>query len=111
HEDWKFNPGPSGASLNNGGTIQIRSDGGERHTFTKVAQYGGGLIAAFNAAVGNAPTRPEGQTTQNEGNANIRVGQDTTQQFTAGTSPLFPKGQHLYQCCFHPWMRTVITVR
>lgn len=111
HEDWKFNPGISGNHVDHGGMVQVRSDGGLRHTFTRVAQFGGGLNAALNAAVGNAPTAPECTTAQIEANANILVTQDSVQQFAAGSSPLFPRGTSRYQCCFHPWMRTTITVR
>jgi hypothetical protein len=111
HEAWKFNPGISGNHVDRGGMIQVRSDGGRRHTLTRVAQFGGGLIASLNVAVGNAPTAPECATAQTEANANILVVQDSVQQFAAGSSPLFPRGTSRYQCCFHPWMRTTITVR
>ena len=111
HEDWKFNPGRSGATIDSGGTLQLESDGGIRHTFTRVAAFGGGIVPALNVAVGNAPVRPECQTAQTEANGNVLVPQGSVQQFRAGTSPLLPRGTSLYQCCIHPWMRTQITVR
>ena len=111
HEAWKFNPGISGNHVDRGGMVQVRSDGGRRHTFTRVAQFGGGIVPALNVAVGNAPAVPECTTAQTEANANILVVQDSVQQFAAGSSPLFPRGTSRYQCCFHPWMRTTITVR
>src|SRR5262245_59917530 len=111
HDAWKFNPGISGNHVDRGGRVQVRSDRGRRHTFTRVAQFGGGIVAPLNAAVGNAPTAPECNTAQTEANANLLVVQDSVQQFVAGSSPLFPRGTSRYQCCFHPWMRTTITVR
>jgi len=111
HEAWKFNPGISGNHVDRGGMVQVRSDGGRRHTFTRVAQFGGGIVATLNVAVGNAATVPECTTAQTEANANVLVVQDGVQQFVAGSSPLFPRGTSRYQCCFHPWMRTTITVR
>jgi hypothetical protein len=111
HEDWKFNPGRSGSEVNSGGTVQVRSDGGIRHTFTRVAAFGGGIVPRLNEAVGNAPVRPECQTEQTEANGNVLVVQGSVQQFRAGSSPLLPRGTNRYQCCIHPWMRTTITVR
>jgi hypothetical protein len=111
HGAWKFNPGISGNHVDRGGLVQVRSDGGRRHTFTRVAQFGGGIVVPLNAAVGNAPTVPECTTAQGEANANLLVVQDSVQQFVAGSSPLFPRGTSRYQCCLHPWMRTTITVR
>jgi hypothetical protein len=61
HNAWKYNPGTSGASIDNGGTVHFAVDGGETHTFTRVAAFGGGVVPSFNAAVGNAPTTPECQ--------------------------------------------------
>ena len=61
--------------------------------------------------VGNAPTVPECTTQQTADNANLLVVQDSVQQFVAGSSALFPRGTSRFQCCFHPWMRTTITVR
>ena len=48
HDAWKFNPGPSGAHIDRGGTVQVRSDAGETHTFTKVVAFGGGAVPALN---------------------------------------------------------------
>lgn len=113
HEDWKFNPGISGNHVDAGGMIQVRSEGGVGHTFTRVAEFGGGRVTALNVAVGNAPTVPEcvPPSTPGANSVSIPVLQDSVQNFAAGTSPLFPPGSHRYQCCIHPWMRTTITVR
>lgn len=76
-----------------------------------LALAGGTSLASLNVAVGNAPTAPECTSEQTADNANLLVVQDSVQPFAAGSSALFPRGTHRYQCCFHPWMRTTITVR
>jgi len=109
HDAWKFNPGPSGAHIDRGGTVQVRSDAGETHTFTKVVAFGGGAVPALNVAVGNAPPRIECLAPR-PNLTSINVAANTAQLFQAGGT-LFPPGINLYQCCIHPWMRTIITVR
>src|SRR5215510_13539278 len=110
HDAWKFNPGPSGAHIDRGGVVQVRSEAGETHTFTQVAQFGGGFIPALNVAVGNAAPAPECLLPR-PSPTSINVTADSSVLFQAGNSALFPPGIHLYQCCIHPWMRTIITVR
>jgi len=115
HGAWKFNPGPSGSHIDQGGLVQFTSDGGERHTFTRVASFGGGIAAGLNVAVGNAPTTPECAAMVAGGPLHatpqgIIIAADTEQLVQAGGT-LLPPGQHLFQCCIHPWMRTTITVR
>jgi hypothetical protein len=112
---WKFNPGPSGNHVDNGGSVLIVSDGGETHTFTRVAQFGGGFVAGLNVAVGNAATVPECAAHVAGGPLHATpqgaiVAADTQQSVRAGGT-LLPPGTHHFQCCIHPWMRTTITVR
>jgi len=115
HGAWKFNPGPSGGHLDFGGVVQVTSDAGETHTLTRVNAFGGGFVPPLNVAVGNAPTTPECAEMAAGGlhaTANgIIVTSPSAQVFSAGNSTQFPRGIHLYQCCIHPWMRTIITVR
>lgn len=114
HGAWKFNPGPSGNHVDLGGSVQFTSDGGETHTFTRVANFGGGFVPALNAAVGNAPTTPECAAMSQGGlhatASGIIIAPDTEQLVQSGGA-LLPPGQHNFQCCIHPWMRTTITVR
>jgi hypothetical protein len=114
HGGWKFNPGPSGGHLDLGGVVQVVSEAGETHTLTQVRAFGGGFVIALNAAVGGADTVPECATMAAGGlhptPTGIIVPFGSVQTFQAG-STLFPRGIHLYQCCIHPWMRTIITVR
>lgn len=115
HNAWKFDPGTSGGSIDKGGTVRFTSDGGETHTFTRVENFGGGIVPPLNAAVGNAATTPECAAMASGGALHatpqgviVPVGSDQTAQ-AGGT--LLPPGEHHFQCCLHPWMRTTITVR
>ena len=47
---WRF--APAQLKLDAGGTLQARNRGGEDHTFTEVANFGGGCIAALNDLLG-----------------------------------------------------------
>lgn len=113
HEEWKFRPGVGGTRVNRGGMAQVRSHGGVRHTFTRVAEFGGGFVPGLNAAVGNAPTVAECQAaqTQPDSDTSVNVTQGSVKQFIVGQGGLFPRGANRYQCCIHPWMRATITVR
>ena len=64
--------------------------------------------AQFTAALNNAPTaiKPDGTP--------VGFGDIGTSGVAPGTGALDivpAKGVHQYQCIFHPWMRTVVTVR
>jgi hypothetical protein len=50
---WRFAPGQ--LRLDAGGTMQARNRGGEVHTFTQVADFGGGCIQALNDLLGLTP--------------------------------------------------------
>jgi len=95
HPAWRNNPGfvvlPLGESL------KVTNDGGRGHTFTEVPDFGGGRVPPLNAgltqltqcAAASAPVIGPG------GRVNI-----------SGLS----EGLHKFQCCLHPWMRTVVSV-
>jgi hypothetical protein len=50
---WRF--APAQLNLDAGGTLQANNRGGEDHTFTEVANFGGGCIAALNDLLGLTP--------------------------------------------------------
>jgi hypothetical protein len=54
---WRF--APAALSLTVGGSITAINYGGEVHTFTEVAQFGGGIVPALNTASGNPTEAPE----------------------------------------------------
>ena len=103
-DGWRFNPDHAG--LHVGDSLVATNRGGEQHTFTRVAQFGGSIVPPINAALGN-PTPPP------ECGAAVRIASgasDPASPRVAG-SPALPVGQNLFQCCIHPWMRTAVTVK
>ena len=95
---------PSAMHINVGRPILIENRGGEIHTFTPVAEFGGGAVEQLNGISGNPEPAPECL-----GPINIIPAGGIEQGPTAGSSGL-PVGTHKFQCCIHPWMRTVIEV-
>jgi hypothetical protein len=102
----KWRNQPSQAHLNVGRPTLIENRGGEVHTFTPVATFGGGFIPDLNALSGNPVPAPE---CLNFGTMVFIPAGATEEGPTAGSSEL-PVGINRFQCCIHPWMRTVIEV-
>ena len=102
----KWRNQPSQAHLNVGRPTLIENRGGETHTFTKVAAFGGGFIPDLNALSGNPVPAPE---CLNFGTIVFIPAGAAEEGPTAGSSDL-PVGLSRFQCCIHPWMRTVIEV-
>lgn len=96
---WRFVP-PS-LSIRVGQSISATNDGGEMHTFTEVAQFGGGIVPALNQASGNTSEAPEC--------AAVTAADMIMPGKTFTTDPETSVGTELYQCCIHPWMRIVVT--
>ena len=99
---WRFDP--SVLSLPAGGQITAVNVGGEDHTFTEVANFGGGCIDVLNNLLGLTPV-PEcaGFPGGAFGATLVSAGGTLT------TGPLAP-GIHRFECLIHPWMRTTATV-
>jgi plastocyanin len=95
HPAWRNEP--SYISTFIGRTVRVTNWGGRAHTFTEVANFGGGFVPPLNGTLGLAPECaaapgaivPPGSTIQ------INV-------LTPGT--------HKFQCCIHPWMRAAVKV-
>jgi plastocyanin len=98
---WRF--APEQLTLQSGGTIQAFNAGGEFHTFTEVAAFGGGCVQPLNDILGLTPV-PEcadaGALFQTTG---IAPGDELEVEDLA-------QGQHLFECLIHPWMRTTVVV-
>jgi plastocyanin len=99
---WDFEPDT--VKIKEGGTVSVVDQGGEPHTFTEVAQFGGGFIAPLNhgeatvqECVGGFSKVPVAKT---------RILQGSTFQITG-----LSKGEHHFQCCIHPWMRMNVEVK
>lgn len=96
---------PSQMQLNVGRPTIIENRGGEVHTFTPVAEFGGGFVNELNGISGNPIPAPE---CLNFG-AIIFIPPGATEEGPTAGSDL-SVGAHKFQCCIHPWMRTVIEV-
>ena len=97
---------PSQAHLNVGRPTEIENRGGEVHTFTPVAAFGGGFVPDLNALSGNPVPAPE---CLNFGAIEFIPAGAVVDGPVAGSSDL-PVGTSRFQCCIHPWMRTTIEV-
>ena len=97
---------PSAMQVNVGRPTIIENRGGETHTFTEVVQFGGGFVNELNGISGNPVPAPE---CLNFGNIVFVPAGGTETGPVAGSSDL-PVGVHKFQCCIHPWMRTVVVV-
>jgi plastocyanin len=97
---WRF--APTEANLAPGGTISAPNKGGEFHTFTEVADFGGGCVPELNELLGLTPV-PECQTPGIIGATGAPPGGVVT------TGPI-SEGTHQFMCLIHPWMQATVTV-
>jgi plastocyanin len=98
---WRF--APSTMQLPAGASIVAFNKGGEDHSFTEVAHFGGGCVQVLNDLLGLSPV-PEC------GNPALFPGTIAEQGSSTQTAALAP-GTHLFECLIHPWMRTTVTVK
>jgi len=98
---WRFDP--EVMTLAAGGTIDAYNRGGEFHTFTEVAAFGGGCVPELNDLLGLDPA-PECDIPGIFGTTGIAPGGELEGQ------PL-STGTHLFECLIHPWMRTTVNVQ
>jgi hypothetical protein len=99
---WRFNP--DALTSDRGISFTLRNKGGEVHTFTRVANFGGGLVPVLNQVGGFGPTVPECLAPPGANNVVIGPGQTLA-------GPSVGSGQAAkFQCCIHPWMRTTVNL-
>ena len=111
---WKFNPDEF--RLDRGERMVLVNRGGETHTFTRVARFGGGFVAQLNTLSGNEVPAPECAAVLPDGTLqprppgpnNLFVPARTQQ---AGPAVAAAPGVVRFQCCIHPWMRTSVRTR
>jgi plastocyanin len=96
HPAWRNSP--SYLVMKEGGTVRIRNAGGRNHTFTEVEAFGGGIAPA--------PPINRGLTTAPECPFSIGIAPGESVKLSG-----LAVGDHLFQCCLHPWMRAQITVK
>ena len=95
HPSWRNEP--SYLSVDSGKTVHVTNSGGRTHTFTEVANFGGGFVGVLNVGLTQA----------------LECNPETVTQLLPGATDevngLAP-GLHKFQCCIHPWMRAAIRV-
>ncbi|HEY8716417.1 MAG TPA: hypothetical protein VIM00_13630 [Candidatus Acidoferrum sp.] len=101
--NWDFEPDT--LTIKKGTPIIVTDQGGEPHTFTEVEHFGGGFIPDLNAP-GEQPVAECDGGFANLGVARTRILQGSQQQISG-----LGKGEHLFQCCIHPWMRVKVEVK
>ena len=99
---WDFEPDV--LNVKQGTTLSVVDQGGEPHTFTEVAKFGGGFIDGLNAGEATVPECAGGF--KNVAVAKTRIIQGSQLQVTD-----LSKGEHLFECCIHPWMRVKVEVK
>jgi hypothetical protein len=90
--------------MKKGSVLSVVNQGGEPHTFTEVANFGGGFIPDLN----------DGQSTASEcsgGFSNVKVARTRVLQGSHLDVIGLSKGKHFFQCCIHPWMRVEVDVK
>jgi len=99
---WDFEPDT--LTIHKGTPLVVVNQGGEPHTFTEVAEFGGGFVAGLNNGQATVPECAGGF--KNIAVARTRVVQGSQLQ-VAGLS----KGVHHFECCIHPWMHVTVNVK
>jgi hypothetical protein len=96
HQAWRNDP--SYLVITEGKTVRVSNEGGRVHTFTRVAEFGGGKVPnpALNKGLLPAPECPT--------SVDIPPGESIRVSGLA-------RGNHRFECCIHPWMRAIIKVQ
>ena len=106
-QTWNFTP--AHATARSGVDLLGNNVGGEEHTFTPVAQFGGGVVPILNQLTGTPVPAPEC----------LAAGPDDF--VDAGGKYLIDAGELAnaagsgdiarIQCCIHPWMRATVRMQ
>jgi len=97
HPAWRFDP--AYLKIEPDEAVRVRNEGGRLHTFTEVANFGGGRVPPLRVGLTPAPecVNPPDPNDVPPG-AGVEV---------SGLSV----GNHRFQCCIHSWMRMLIKVK
>jgi len=93
---WHF--APSTANVRVGQTFVATNKSGETHTFTEVAEFGGGIVPLLNQLAHVPNVAPECAAAALEADDFVPAG-GTYRETVDHT------GNLKFQCCIHPWMR------
>jgi plastocyanin len=94
HQAWRNDP--SYLVVKHGTTLRVKNTGGREHTFTEVAEFGGGIVPPLTRGLTPAPECP------------LSIGVLPGDSIRVANLSV---GDHLFQCCFHPWMRAMVKVK
>jgi hypothetical protein len=96
HEAWRNDP--PYLEIKEGRPVMVRNRGGRVHTFTEVANFGGGKVPNpfLNKGLVTAPECP---------------GSEDLEPGASGRIEDLAAGNHRFQCCIHPWMRAIVKVK
>jgi len=95
---WHMAPGEF--TIKAGDVLAAVNQGGEQHTFTEVKEFGGGVVQFLNDAGGFGAPIPE-------------CNEQTIERLDPGERSEEvenEEGVEKYQCCIHPWMRTIVHI-
>jgi plastocyanin len=98
--DWRFEPSQIHVQI--GQSLVAFNRGGEVHSFTEVDEFGGGIVPLLNHLAGTPSVAPEC--------AALAMNEFLPPGGTQQNSPETTVGTEKYQCCIHPWMKTVVTI-
>jgi hypothetical protein len=95
HPSWRAEPLHQTMKANR--TLRVTNQGGRGHTFTKVADFGGGFVPPLRVGMAQAPECNP---------ATALVIEPGGVDHIDGLEP----GLHKFQCCIHSWMRNTVRV-
>ena len=110
-DDWNFDPDE--LKIRSGDTLEVRGEGGEFHTFTRVEEFGGGCVPELNAILKLSPvaeckdlvTLPDGsKIPRGFAEDGVPPGSELS---VSGLSV----GSQKFECLIHPWMHAEVKVR
>ena len=93
HPSWRMEP--AHASIESGKSLRVSNSGGRVHTFTEVANFGGGRVPPLN--VGLTPAQECASAINVPAGGSLEI-------------PSMSNGLHKFECCIHPWMRATVRV-
>jgi len=116
---WHF--APAQRQLKVGQAFNAINSGGETHTFTEVEKFGGGIVPLLNGLSGATSLAAEctdGSPDPSSTNGFLKMAPPAMastvppgHSFSEVEGPDDLGHPVLYQCCIHPWMHDVLTVR
>lgn len=104
---WSFKP--NRVSIPAGKNVRAVNTGGEFHTVTRVAEFGGGFVPELNELSGNPIPAPE--CFGPPGPTNLFLPAGASGVFSSGVMGALVPAENKLMCCIHPWMRSTVNVR